>query len=145
MSATLAGAYKAFLEAGHLGVVCYRDGRPATGWSYPYMVVTEGIARTPQQHGDRRDPNRHGGTEELVQVDLVQQVRKPGARAGRLEVAEDRDLPNAVERRLESGWPDSYGTPAVRIFGARVVTGNALPIVDNERRTTWTVAVQRDT
>lgn len=141
MSASLGGAIKAHLEAQRLGIPWFRDGAP-TDQPLGFGTIQEGIALAPDRHGDHGDPNAHQGDTELVQLDLWLPARKPDG-PGRTRNAEDYDLPGQV-RRAVTTLRGSYGTPARRIYGATVVSGQRWPISDNTVRHTLTINVRRD-
>lgn len=149
MAATISGALKAHLEAQGWGVPWYRDGAPVVNGrpvAAPYGVVQEGIGYAPEPHGDRGDPNRHGGTTEQVQVDLYLPARSPGGTAGRAVNAERYDLPTLLDRALDGPLP-AYGPAGAsrRVYGMSVVAGQRWPISDNIVRHTRTVSIRRDT
>lgn len=143
MSGSLAGAVKAHLETLGLGVPVFRDGAPA-GQDAPYITVQEGIGLRPELHGDYGDPDAHQGDLEQVQIDVWQPARQL-ASPGRTSNAEDYDMPGHVRRSLTGTLGGrSFGSPARRIYGSRVVAGQRLPISDNIVRHTYTVEIRRD-
>ena len=149
MAATAAGAIKAYVEGLGLGLSVYRDGAPKDAEgniaaAYPHAVVQDGIATTPQAHGDYDDPTGHQATTELVQVDLYQLARRlDPATQGRTVVAERYDLPDALAAAL-TGTGIQQHAPW-RVYGTRVQSGQRWPVEDNVVRHTWTVAIERDT
>jgi len=148
MAATLAGLFKAHLEALGLGVSWYRDGAPAgvADSGVVFGVVQDGISMVPERHGDHGDPLGHQGDIELVQLDLYQPARVADpVRAGQTLPGESRTLHLAVRRALTLLAGKSYGTPPVRVYGVTVQGGRRWPISDNVVRHTWTVAARRDT
>lgn len=148
MAATMAGAWKAYLESQGLGVPVYRDGapkpttdatEPSTSW--PYIVVQEGIGFDLQGDGDYGDPNATNSVLELVQIDLYQHVRALGGAAGVTTVTENYALPDRLMHlvrglgiRPYAPWP---------VYGVPRVNAQRWPISDNVLRHTWTVGVAR--
>lgn len=149
MSATLAGAYKAYLESLGTSVPWYRDGAPRNAegkldTTWPYGVVTEGVGYAAEQHGDTDDDDAHNGTSELVQLDLYQLARGMPDSTGRAPVLERYDLPSIIDAALRSRHALDVHAPH-HVFGVRVQGGQRWPISDNIVRHTWTVTVRRDT
>jgi hypothetical protein len=144
VSASLAGAIKAHLEARKMGLPWFRDGAPKNQ-PLPFGTIQEGIALAPERHGDHADPGGHQGDTELVQLDIYQPARKAdGAAPGRTVNAEDYDLPGLVRRVITLLGGTAFGTPPRRIYGATVVSGQRWPISDNTVRHTLTINVRRD-
>lgn len=111
MSATTAGAIKAYLETQSLGIPIYRDDAPP-GQAKPYITVQEGISLT----ADSGDTGDHTATlygSELAQVDLWQDKRTAGTDA----VAESYPLPAALVRALHGA---SLTTAPTRTHGCTV-------------------------
>jgi hypothetical protein len=137
MSATTAGALKAFLEGAGLGVPVYRDGAP-TGSRPPYIAITEGIGYAPRLDGDTADPAAVRTVTEAVQVDLVQPGRVPaGAGAA---VSESYTLPGQLARALHTARLPAAPT---RVYGVRVSAGRRWPPAGNVVRHTYDVIVER--
>lgn len=141
MAATIAGAFKALIEQGGLGLAVYRDGAPkGKVVPYPHVVVQDGIAFGDLAHGDYADEDAEAGILEAVQVDLFQQARvisSPGGTA----VLENYRLPDRLARLLRGTGLQRFAP--VHIHGTRIVTANRWPITDNILRHTWTVNVYR--
>lgn len=133
MSATSAGALKAFLETQGLGLSFYRDGAPE-GQAKPYGTVVEAIAITPDQSGDA-GTNPTG--RELAQVDLWQAWRDPTTKA----IVESTTLPGAVFRALHGG---RLSTAPTRVYGMVVQSMvRQLERENNVVHTSITVEIRR--
>lgn len=150
MSATTAGAMKAYLEAQGRGVPWFRDGAPrdadgALLTTYPFGVVQEGIGYDAEQHGDTDDLDAHDGTRELVQLDLYQLARGPVGANGRAPVVERYDLPPLIERDLRHAARGLQTHAPFRVYGATLQGGQRWPISGNVVRHTWTLLLRRDT
>lgn len=87
MSATTAGAVKAWLETQSLGVAIYRDEAPE-GKAPPYIVILEAISIVPEPSVN---PANDDAVQELIQVDVIQLRRDPSR-----QITEDYTLPQAV-------------------------------------------------
>lgn len=149
MSATTAGAYKAYLEGLGFGVSVYRDGAPRDrggelDTSWPFAVITEGVGYDAERHGDTDDPDAHNGTIELVQVDLYQKARSMPDASGTTTVLERYDLPSNLDNALRSARGLRPHAPH-HVYGVSVQGGQRWPISENIVRHTWTVRVSRDT
>jgi hypothetical protein len=75
MAATTAGAFKALIEGGGLGLAVYRDQAPPNA-PLPFVVVVEGIGRATQP-GDFGSATSAVLVTEEVQVDLWQAKKDP--------------------------------------------------------------------
>ena len=107
MSASTAGALKALLESGGLGVAVYRD-RAVENATLPHVTVSEGIAITSEGvFSAFDDPERH--VVELAQVDVWQQWRHPTSRT----VLESYTLPDAVLSLLQGNRLSTAPTPVM--------------------------------
>lgn len=73
MSATTAGALKAFLETQSLGVSIHRD-RPPASTAEPFITISEAISVTPEPAFNQHD-DPDGHVSELAQVDIWQKWR----------------------------------------------------------------------
>lgn len=149
MSATIAGAFKAYLETLGLGVPVYRDGAPVVARgpdgdvlaAPPYVVVQDGVGVTPSLlGGDLGDSDADRSQVELVQVDLFQLAREQVS-ATRTRTTEDPVLIARIGRAL-TGTGIRPHAP-VLVYAHRVTGGQRWPISDNVARYTWTVEVQR--
>lgn len=149
MSQSIAAAFKLYLEANGTGIPWYRDGAPLTatgvvGSSWPYGTIAEGIGYVPERHGDTEDPNRHDGTEELLQVDLYQRARSMPDAAGTTTTLERYDLPAMIDSLLRSRRGIESFSP-FRLYGLTVVNGLRWAPSGNVVRHTWNVRLRRDT
>ena len=144
MSATTAGAIKAWVEAGGLGVAAYRDGAPtddsgAITAPYPHVVIQEGLDYGVDAGGDTGDQAAERTITELVQVDLFQYART--LVAGGSQNAESYTLHGALVARLHGARIPAVGAQAV--YGVLVRGGRRWPISDNVVRHTIDLAVKR--
>lgn len=109
MSATTAGAVKAWLEGQALGVAVYRDSAPINT-PLPYVTVTEAVALTPDRDGAFDRDVTHTVVE-VAQVDVWQRWRSDSG-----QPAEQYDLPHRVRRALDAAvLPSAPG----RVYGCR--------------------------
>lgn len=133
MSATVAGAIKALVEAAGLGVAAYRDVAPP-GATLPYVLIREGIAVTTEPSGDFGAPGPYEVREE-VQVDVVQAWKNPQTGA-RLEVY---GLADAVAGALRGAAPQ----PVLdgHVYPARVIGRTRIPPAAGDQATTTRPAV----
>lgn len=139
MAATLAGAFKAYIEQGGLGLAVYRDGRPTVGVvPWPHVVVQDGIASADLMHGDYDDHDAEQAVLETVQLDLFQQARRI-ASPTHAPSTEQYPLPRRLARMLRGTGIQPYAP--VHIHGTRIVNAMRWPIADNVLRHTWTVNV----
>lgn len=140
MAATLAGAFKAYIEQGGLGLAVYRDGAPTAGNGppWPHVVVQDGIAFADLMHGDYGDPDAEAAVMETVQVDLFQHARAI-ASPTHAPSTENYSLPRRLARLLRGTGVQRH-TP-VHVHGTRIVNAMRWPIADNVLRHTWTVNV----
>lgn len=150
MSATMAGAVKAWIEGLSLGLAAYRDGAPvdddgAVAVSYPHVVVQEGIGIDRDLSGDYGDPDGNDTTTELVQVSLLQLARRlDPASPGRSVVAEDYTLADRLAAAFRGGLALQAHAPW-HVYGVRVDGGSRTGPTDNLIRHTWTLRVRRAT
>lgn len=131
MSASLAGAVKAYLEAQALGVPIFRDQAPR-GQSYPYVTIQEGIGIVEETSANAFSGDNR--VRELVQIDLWMQRHSPATNA----VTESYSLPDALCRaingcRLDAAPMKVYGMKLIgrtRLFGTTRATakGQATPV-----------------
>lgn len=94
MSATTAGAVKAWLEGGNFGIPFFRDRAPAEQ-ALPFGVVQDGISVVPVPMGDTQDQAAERVVEEQIQVAIYEEWRNA---AGKM--VEQYALPDNVEKRL---------------------------------------------
>ena len=106
MSATSAGAVKAYVEGLGLGLPAFRRKAPPEQTTYPYVTVQEAISVVVELHGDEGDPAARVHARELVQVDLWE------------------------ERRNSDGTGEQYGLPAQLLMRLRAAR---LPIIGTGR------------
>lgn len=149
MSATMSGAWKAYLESLGFGIAVYRDGAPAgkdlaDPATYPYVVVTEGVGYLAESSGDTDDPDADTLTTERVQIDLYQLARSLPDAAGRTTVLERYDLPSNLDGALRYSRALAVHAPW-NVHGTKVTGGQRWPIADNIVRHTWSIDVRRDT
>lgn len=112
MSATSAGAIKAYIETLGLGLPVFRDRAP-DNQALPYITITEAISIVPEPaFNSYDDPDGH--VRELAQVDLWQQWRHEGG-----GVAENYSLPDALTKALDG----RRTTTAPTWVGGMTVTG----------------------
>jgi hypothetical protein len=123
MSATTGGALKAHLESPDLalGVAVFRDRAPKDQ-RLPFIVVTEGIAITPERHGDHQDPAANPGVSEVAQVSLFQAWRGSDGKP-----AEDYTLARKVYRALHGS---KLLTAPTTVYGVAVSLWTRVPAVD---------------
>lgn len=145
--ASMAGAFKAYLEAQGLGVAVYRDGAPAddnTGIlvAYPFVVVTEGVAYglDSDAAGDNLPPGR-AVILEAVQVDLWQQARSVTGPSGRATASESYTLPERIAAALRS--PALGPFCAWHVYGVTLMDARRFPPSNGLVRHTWTPVVRR--
>lgn len=120
MAATTAGAIKAVVEGGGLGVPAFRNAAPTredangnkvVAVPLPYVTVQDEVALTPAADGPYDRDVTHN-VREVVQVDLWQRWRDDTGK-----VAEDYALPGALRRLLHGApLPPAPG----RVYGCRV-------------------------
>ncbi len=138
MAATTGGAVKAGIEQAGLGVPVFRDRAPdtkpdGTDFPLPFVVVFEGITRTPVRTGD----NKSKRMIEQVQVDLYENIKNPdGSRAESYTLASD------LSRALANlSLPDA----PFHIFASRLFNSFRVPSEEtNSIRNTYTVNVYRN-
>lgn len=137
MSATTAGALKALIEAGGLGLAAYRDEAPKSA-TYPHVLVHEAISLVPSLANSRYD---RAGTPpagiETVQVSLWQQSRgSDGA------VAESYSLPDDLASLLDGA---QLATAPTHVWGVRFI--NTVRVIDRTKNLVHhalTIEVVRD-
>lgn len=124
MSATLAGALKAHIEAGGLSLQCFRD-KPPPKTPLPYAVILEGVGRDTEPSGDFGDPAATLEWREEVQIDVWQAAvaLDTGARTERY------DLPGEVVKRLHGATIGNVGDG--RVYPLRVTATRRLPDPDS--------------
>lgn len=133
MSATTAGALKAYIESlGFPGLSAYRDRVPEkAGW--PRVVIYEGIAIVPEHLGDNGDSD---AVTETVQIDLFERWKSNG------QMVESYDLASDLEKALyQADLPDA----PKRVHGLSGVS--RLRQLDHETnvvRNVITVEIRRD-
>lgn len=113
MSATTAGALKAHLEAGELGLAFYRDRAPQEA-ALPYGVISEAISITPIPMGDKGDPAADLQVDEQAQVSVYETWRGSDGKP-----AEDYPMPGRVHRRLEGARLETPKPGVVTVIGRR--------------------------
>lgn len=96
MSATTAGALKAFLEGLGLGIEAHRDIAPSAA-TLPYVTIREQVSMEPEIAFNQAS-DEDGHVREQVQLDLWQQWRDPSTKAK----TEDPELPDAVVDALRN-------------------------------------------
>jgi hypothetical protein len=123
VSASTAGALKAFLEAQSLGIAVYRDQAPENQ-ALPYVIVNEAVAMTP----DALEDGASGTVREEVTVDVWMAWKDvtTGLRT------ESYTLPSAVARVLQGARLNVIGTAVVYavvviMVGPRIVTMEDIP------------------
>lgn len=119
MSATTAGALKAYLEAQGLGVPAFRDEAPE-GQALPYVTVDEAVALIPDASGDTSDPDADRTLRETVTVHLWQQWRKRDKTAGESYTL-PRTLLAALERAGQQLTAPPESAPPTRVYGTEVL------------------------
>lgn len=119
MSATTAGALKALIEAGGLGLAAYRDEAPK-GAAYPHVLVHENISLVPSASNSRYDRagTAPAGTE-TVQVSLWQRWRDSGG-----AVAESYSLADDLASLLDGA---QLVTAPTHVWGVRFINSVRLP------------------
>lgn len=149
MAATLAGAFKHYLERDvHLGVPVYRDGAPVRmidgkeriAVDPPYVVIQDGIGMVRDKHGDMASPDASPSSKEQVQIDLFQ-VARVRVSPTSTRTTEDPALLLTLSRALNGVGIQPYAPTLV--YGHTVMSSQRWPIADNIARTTWTVEVAR--
>lgn len=122
MAATTAGALKAFIEAGGLGLSAYRD-EAADKATLPYVVIHEAIAIVPDGSDGRFDKDSAHSVREDVQVSLWQRWRATSTGV----VGESYTLPDALINLL-----DGSHLPAApkHVWGVKFVSSRRLPEKD---------------
>lgn len=139
MSASLAGAIKAYLETQGLGIGFHRDKAPTLQdgepYPYPYGTINEGVSRTPsRQFNQYDDPEGH--ITELVDVHIWQAKKHADG-----FLAEDSSLPDRTELALRGA---RLTTAPFQVDGVRVVGSVRVPDPDaNVVHDAITVAVDR--
>ena len=93
MSASLAGALKAHIEALGLGLTAFRDDAGKTDGLTRWVTITEAVSTTTEDLGDDGAENQ---VSELLQVDLWQPWRATAAGGA----AEDYDLADQLCRGI---------------------------------------------
>jgi hypothetical protein len=121
MSATTAGALKAYIETLGLGVTVFRDRAPKDA-PLPLVIIQEGISMVPDRDGDFGDPAAVHGVAEQAQVSLFQAWRKPDGTAG-----ETYTLPGDLVASLQGA---QLPTAPTRVYGVRVIGKVRIPGID---------------
>ena len=141
MSMTSAGAVKALIENGGLGVSAYRDALPPLH-ALPCITIDEDVATSTERHGDTQDPAGDHGESEVLLVHVWQAWRDGNGRP-----AETYMLPRKLSHLLRTAQPFAYGPDAAptRVYGLRV-DGRARIVEEdaNVVHTTLTVTMRRD-
>lgn len=135
MSASTAGALKAYIETLGLGVAAFRDVAP-DNQPLPYIVIQEGISvRSEPAFNSYDDPEVH--VSEAAQVVVCQQWRDPLTGA----VVESYTLADAVQRALDG---KRTTTAPTWVGGMTASAGVRIPDVeDNTVRTVIDVEIRR--
>lgn len=106
ISATTAGALKAYVEGLGLGLTCFRDAAPSTldtdgqrvpSVPYPYVTIREALFMAPNLDGDQSDPAAALTVREDVALDLWQRWR-----TGLGKVSEDYTLADPLLKALRN-------------------------------------------
>lgn len=118
MSATSAGAIKAYIESLGLALPTFRRQAPPEQVLFPYVTVQEAISLVTDLSGDEADPDARVTARELVQVDLWEQRRQSDGSGERY------GLPALLLRRLRAARLPIIGTS--RVYG---VSGLSLTYV----------------
>jgi hypothetical protein len=135
MAATTAGALKAWLEAGSLGISFFRDRAPKDQ-ALPFGVIQEAISIVPIPMGDHSDQTADRQVTEQAQVSIYEVWRDATGKP-----AERYDLPSLVYRRLEGALlVDGPHHGRVKVIGAR-----RQPDVEGPNANTGTIAVDSGT
>jgi hypothetical protein len=123
VSATTAGAVKAYLEAAtpSLGLAWFRDKAPEDQ-ALPFGVIQEALDLTMRQHGDLGDPDADLAADEMVQVTVFQEFRNAAGKPG-----EVYGLADKVARRLHGARLPA--APTV-VYAVTVRSRVRLPRVD---------------
>jgi hypothetical protein len=148
VSASTAGAIKAYIESLGLSLSAYRDGAPTDDAgritaAYPHVVIQEGIAYgdNPQGDGDFGDHTQPTTEVELVQVDLYQHARALTGGIPGSQNVESYDLPGQLRAALRGAKLGLVGSQ--RVYGVTTRGGRRWPIADNVVRHTIDLEVNR--
>lgn len=139
MAASTAGALKALIEAGGLGISAHRDEAPANS-TLPYITILERIALVPDRSNARFD---HGAGaqagNETVQVDLWERWRDPATKA----LNESYTLSDALVRLLDGA---SLPVAPTHVWGVKFISSRRLPPEQeaNLVHTAFTLVIVRD-
>jgi hypothetical protein len=139
VSATTAGAVKAYMEGLGTGLPVFRDGAPPK-FAEPFATVQEGIGIDTRQTGDTGDAAADVAVSELVQVDVYLPARSRVGASTRN--AESTTVPDLLHRRLHGATFGPVG--GARVYGCFVQSRQRWPITDNVARHTLTLRVERN-
>lgn len=93
-------------KPGGVGFPIYRDQAPE-GVGYPYIVITEGISKTPIARGDN---GANDALREMVQLDIVQARRNPDGSNAEVYGVADAVGRSVHGKRLVTAPNIVYGT-----------------------------------
>lgn len=119
MSATTAGALKALIEAGGLGITADRDERSRLNTAANWVTISEGISAVPASINTPYDPLGPKVVSELAQVDLWQTWRDDNK-----NILESAALAKSLVRLLDGA---RLPTSPTRTFGVTVRSSRRMP------------------